>query len=233
MYAVDFDPGPGTDTHNGTTEGNNFLWKLDAYGNELWARAFGNGYTFRLAIDSSNNIYVRGSYWGSAQFDPDGGTQLLTANGDTDDFYNVFAENGDWLSVKTWGSVATGGTGPSYVGTAIWIDSSDNIYAGGCIAGTVDVDPGPGEVLRVSNGDIDGYVTKFDPLGKFLWCNSFGGDSVDETTMVAVDDATGAVYATGWFFNQCDFDPGPGEDIHIDHGVLDAFLVKYLPDGSW
>lgn len=230
---LDFDPGPGTDFHNSATEGDNFLWKLSPDGKLRWCRAFGKGYPFRMGHDSSNNIYVCGNFWGTAQFDPDGGTKLLTAKGERDCFFNVFNENGKWLYVRTWDSIAAGGSTGGYVGTGLWVDSNDNIYVSGHFTGTADMDPGPGVVEKISQGGRDAFVTKFDPSGNFLWCNAFGGSSTDDCTMVSVDSSTGIVYATGWFANQCDFDPGPGEDIHIAQGSLDAFLVKYYPDGNW
>ncbi|MCX6647718.1 MAG: hypothetical protein NTY09_15360 [bacterium] len=228
---VDFDPGPDEVLHNDATEGDNFLWKLDGDGNHLWSRAFGNGYPFRMANDSANNIYVCGNFEGTAQFDPDGGTTLITPDGARDTFINVFAENGDWLYVKTWDSIATGDSTGGYVGIGMWIDGSDNIYTAAHFTGTADVDPGPDVVEKVSNGDRDCLVTKFDPSGDFLWGNAFGGTSIDDCTMVSVDDITGNIYATGWFFNSVDFDPGDYEDFHSVIGSLDVFLVRYKQDG--
>ena len=230
---VDFDPSLGEDFHTADIEGNNFLWKLDGDGGHLWSRAFGNGYPFRMANDSSNNIYVCGNFSTTAQFDPDGGTASISPNGARDCFINVFNQNGDWQYVKTWDSIAAGDSTGGYVGVGMWIDGSDNIYAAGHFTSTADVDPGTDIVEKVSNGDRDGFVTKFDPSGNFLWCNTFGSTSTDDCTMVSVDEATGNIYATGWFLGVVDFDPGDFEDIHTANGSLDAFLVRYRQDGSW
>jgi len=107
------------------------------------------------------------------------------------------------------------------------------IYVTGSFLDTVDFDPGPGIDNQTSNGIFDCFLSKFDTSGIVLWTNVWGGAGWDKGTGVSIDQA-GNVYATGYFSDVVDFDPGPGEDNHATtESYFGIFLVKYLPDGGW
>ena len=112
---------------------------------------------------------------------------------------------------------------------------------------TVDFDPGPGVCERTSNGGADIFVSKFDTDGNFLWVQTWGAENDDYIENVWVDPL-GEVYVTGKTMGTVDFDPGPGQDIHVANGDWDIFLSKFdssgnfiwartwgssLPDGGW
>ncbi len=69
---VDFDPGP--DVFNlSTARSGLFICKLDTLGNFVWAKAFTGTYSCQgnaIALDSSGNIYLTGSFEGTIDFDP-------------------------------------------------------------------------------------------------------------------------------------------------------------------
>ena len=89
-------------------------------------------------------------------------------------------------------------------------------------------------VAGLGSGDsaIEAALRKVSPDGVELWSNSWGG-SMALSDGVAVDDAANAVYVTGYFGSSCDFDPGPGEDIHEPLGLSDIFLSKFTLDGDF
>jgi len=86
---VDFDPGAGVDNHttNGSTD--SFLTKLDSDGNYEWARTWG-GSSLDMAncvfVDTSDNIYIGGYFYMTADFDPGLGTDNHTSSGSSDSF---------------------------------------------------------------------------------------------------------------------------------------------------
>ncbi len=104
---VDFDPGVGT--FNLT--GNNYISKLDASGNFIWAVTMGpSGVSVpnSIALDGSGNLYTTGHFLGTVDFDPGAGTYNLTSTGFSSTSDDVFvlklssvtgiAENGNMLS---------------------------------------------------------------------------------------------------------------------------------------
>jgi len=62
------------------------------------------------------------------------------------------------------------------------------------------------------------------------WAKSIGSKDLDEMYSFVLDDQ-GNTYATGYFFDTVDFDPGPGEDIHISHWH-DIFIMKMDASGN-
>ena len=84
---ADFDP--GADTFNLTSAGI-FVSNLDSNGNFTWAKGMGGisyydvGYC--IILDSSDNVYTTGSFWGTADFDPGAGIFNLTSTGNSDIF---------------------------------------------------------------------------------------------------------------------------------------------------
>ncbi|MEO8415532.1 MAG: SBBP repeat-containing protein [Ginsengibacter sp.] len=75
---ADFDPGPGV--YNLTTTGGNasgdadiFVSKLDAAGNFVWAETMGGlslDYGNSIDVDAGQQVYITGSFAGTADFDP-------------------------------------------------------------------------------------------------------------------------------------------------------------------
>src|SRR5688572_3781388 len=73
---ADFDPGP--DTYNLTSAGfwDNYIVKLDADGNLVWAKAIGGTLSDNsdgLALDTGGNVYTTGGFASTVDFDPGAG----------------------------------------------------------------------------------------------------------------------------------------------------------------
>ena len=54
-------------------------------------------------------------------------------------------------------------------GRSIAVDDVGNVYTTGPFFGTVDFDPGPAVFNLISGGEQDIFISKLDPLGKFIW----------------------------------------------------------------
>jgi hypothetical protein len=73
----------------------------------------------------------------------------------------------------------------------------------------------------------------FSDNGSFGWARVWGGTGYDYSSDVAVRITTGSIYTVGSFQGTVDMDPGPYQDNHTSNGQDDAFLTKFMPDGSW
>jgi len=230
----DFDPGPGEVWYNSEDDGNMFIEKFNSDGEFLWVKVFGQGDSFRVALDSNNYVYVSGVFSGTSQFDPDNGTAEVTANGVRDCFLSKFDSDGIFQWVLTWDGIMPPDTTSGYIGHHVTIDDDDYIYCTGHFTGTVDLDPDPVDIdEHVSHGLRDCFVTKFDPDGDHVWSRTFGAESTDDGGGISVDPLSGAVYVTGWFYGTVDFRPGDGIEERIAAGSIDAFLLRLLSDGNW
>jgi len=90
---VDFDPGPGIDYHISNDLNDIFLSEFDSSGNFIWAKTWG-GSNYDggsgVALDSSGNVYVTGSFQDTVDFDPGPGVDNHISNGDGDVFLSKF-----------------------------------------------------------------------------------------------------------------------------------------------
>ena len=89
INAVDFDPGIGTSILTSAGGSDIFISELDASGNYVWAGNIGSsGYDigYSIVLDASEDIYVAGSFVGTADFDPGVDTFNLTNAGFGDAF---------------------------------------------------------------------------------------------------------------------------------------------------
>jgi hypothetical protein len=107
------------------------------------------------------------------------------------------------------------------------------VYVTGYFIGTdVDFDPAGGIDNHTSNGGNDAFLSEFDSMGYYQWARTWGG-TLNDYSIGGAADGSGNAYVTGYFYDIVDFDPGTGIDNHTSNGNIDAFLSKFLPDGSW
>src|SRR6266550_509584 len=137
LGTTDFDPGPGIYNITSSSSTDAFICKLNASGNFIWAKKFGEGSSSlifpypvisnAIALDDSGNVYTTGSFDGKADFDPGPGVFYLTPGllggaYTTDIFISKLDASGNFVWAKQ-----LGGTGFE-AGYAIAVDDSDNIY---------------------------------------------------------------------------------------------------------
>lgn len=196
----DCDPGPGTFNLTSGGSPGAFVCKLDPSGSLLWAAALGgDAHGQDVAIDSADNVYVTGEFYGTGDFDPGPGVLNLSDSGGR----NTYICKLDTAGALVWG-VSVGGAGQS-----IAIDGAGNVYVTGYFAGTSDFDPGAGVFNLTSAGSGDVFACKLSSSGEFQWAVRIGGSEGDHGYDVAVDGA-GNVHLTGRFADTVDFNPGSG-----------------------
>ncbi len=116
--------------------------------------------------------------------------------------------------------------GNNYVkSNSISTDALGNVYTTGYFEGTVDFDPGMGTEFLTTQGSSDVFVQKLDDSGNLVWAKSFGGNSVDQSSSIAVTPS-GSIYITGQFQETADFNPGMGTEYLTAQGTDDIFVLK-------
>ncbi|MEZ4939683.1 MAG: SBBP repeat-containing protein [Saprospiraceae bacterium] len=199
--------------------------------NQPFSQAFigGTDQGYAVAYDASGNVYVTGSFAGTADFDPGPGTANLTSAGGDDIFVAKYDASGNYI----WAN-RIGGTGGD-IGYGLAVDGSGNVHVTGYFSGSnVDFDPGPGTENLSSAGGIDIFFAKYDASGNYVWANRVGGTSGEQGRGIAVD-GIGNVHLTGSFRgNNVDFDPGPGiVNLSSNSFTTDIFIAKYDASGNY
>ena len=218
---VDFDP--SANTLNLTSAGVNdvFVTKVDASGQVQWARRIGGPETDvcrSILTDATNNIYLCGSFEGTADFDPGPGVVNLTAGTEADAFLVKLDPQGNLLWAKKMG-----GNGYDYA-RSVTLNAAGFVCITGFFSETADFDPGPGVSPLTSNGEEDIFVAQYSISGGYVRAQSFGGTGSDAGRGM-VTDANGLHYITGYFSDMVDFDLSLSNAIRTSAGLEDIFVL--------
>ncbi|MDB6029391.1 MAG: hypothetical protein JWM68_5614, partial [Verrucomicrobiales bacterium] len=204
-----------------TTDGNldGYVAKYTTNGTLIWIRQIsGDGSVgdvgYGVTTDSSGNILVTGNFSGTATF---GGTNLVSA-GSHDMFLAKYDPSGNVL----WATRAGGANDD--IGLHVAVDSSGNSIVTGyfrnlCSFGTTNLNSG-------SSNFSDSYVAKYNSSGQLLWVRQIGGSSFD-SGYVAVADAVGNIYATGYFNTSASV-----SGTTLTGTSDEMYLVKFDPAGT-
>jgi|GEM_PF-414912 len=225
--AVDFDPGAGENvlTSSGSTDC--FVVKLSSSGDFIWAKSFGGPSTDAVAdhtIDSNGDILVTGYFRSTADFDPGAGTTEYTAQ-IRDAFVVKLNSAGDFQ----W-AFAVGDQSNDY-GNSISTDADDNVYLGGQFRFTVDFDPSGDTFELTTGGNDEGFVSKYNSSGEFLWAAQYGGTSIDRVNSVDAD-SDGNIYVSGIYRNTAEFNHTGTSMSATAIGFDDIFLLKVNSSGE-
>ncbi len=97
---VDFDPGPGNSSKVSNGSGDVFLSSFSTGLVFDWVAALGGSAGedcgYGLATDDFGNSFVTGSFEGTVDFDPNGGTFTRDSHAMSDVFINRILNNGLW-----------------------------------------------------------------------------------------------------------------------------------------
>lgn len=171
---VDFDPNAGITNLTSVGGDDVFVLKLDSNGDLIWAKSMGGSgleYGKTLVLDNISSIYISGLYNGTADFDPNSGTNNIVPNGIFDVFISKLDTSGNFVWVKSFG-----GTDMEYA-TAIVLDKHHSIYTAGKFAGKVDFDPNSGVKNITSSGTADAFIHKMIQCNLKSMAGSVSGSS--------------------------------------------------------
>lgn len=227
----DFDPGIGVTTLTSAGSSDVYVSKLDAAGNFVWAfRLGGTGPQSgaSIALDNSGNIYITGNFNNTIDMDPGAGVANITSLGAQDIFIGKYDASGNHVWSKRFGSAF------HEASADITVDASGNVLTCGLFTGTTDFDPGAGTVNLTAGTASDGYISKLDANGDYVWVKQIGLNGSNTISSI-VCDAADNIYLAGYYEGMADFDPGAGSYPITSAGVTDAFFVKLLSNGdfSW
>lgn len=203
MGTTDFDPSANTinETSGGSWDG--FMVRLNADGQYVIHHRLGvTGIDsiVQTLLDENGNMYMIGSFAGVVDFDFGAGVYTQTSGlGLANAFVAKYNADGgiEWARML----------GGSYTsGFSISLDDELNVYyISNMNSGTIDVDPGAGEILYTNS--LSGLVVvKLSPDGTYL--NHAGLQGSSQTFTAMQKYVLGGLYIQGYFNGTVDFDPG-------------------------
>ncbi len=200
-----------------------FVAKINNNGVFEWARVAERTYQYaasvgeKLAISKHNEIYVTGSF--EYDFSLDGITFYHDKQADQFDIFVLkYNQAGKLMWVRLAGSTLDD------FSKSITVDSSGNPYVTGKIKNNAIFGP---IILHTYSSAYDGFITKLDTAGNFLWAKHFGSTQHDIGTSVSYSQF-GYLYLTGVINGNSYFD-----SVYVQHkGGNDMFIAKYGLDGN-
>lgn len=230
---VDFDPGPNS--FKLYEKLGFFILKLDSNGSFKWVKTLSGTIQniAKVIVMKDQNVLIAGNYTGSVDFDPDAGVVKLTVSTIyVNNAQNAFlckynGNSGSLIWAKEFRTDKN-----SVELTDVTADNDGNLLSCGYYDYIVDLDPGSGtNKHNVANeGFQEGFVSKLNSDGTFIWGKSFEASSLQMYAITT--DLNNNVIIGGTFYAIVDFDPGPGEQIESS-GNSDLFLLKLNTSGSF
>jgi hypothetical protein len=178
--------------------------KHDPSGNLLWSVPIHQGYgrCEALAIDKRNNIYASG----------------YNTNNSYQTYVCKLDSNGNLIWMRMLGG---------YESFSVTVDKNGNVYSAGCFNGTRDFDPGIDTFNLTPYAQKDSYISKLDSMGNFVWAVHFRASNSNWTPVTYIaSDNNDNLYASGYFDDTCDVDPGAGVLDLVPQGPMNTFLIK-------
>lgn len=201
-----------------------FLVKFNSNGARLWATYYGGndweGYA-KCVVDSNDNVYMCGATKSS---------NAIASNGHQNSYgggsYDLFLVKFDSSGVRLWGTYYGGSSAEENAKCAL--DGNGNIYLSGNTLSTNGIALN-GHQNTYAGGNNDAFLVKFDSNGTRQWGTYYGGDNYEVNDGVAAD-ANGNSYLAGSTQSTSAIAYGGFKDTIT--GALDAYLVKFAPDGT-
>lgn len=230
----DFDPGVNTYTLSNPNQQiggvNMFISKLDANGDFVWVKQVGSGEVdpYSIFIDGSGNIYTTGKFAGKSDFDPGAGTYTMTADQGGEAFVLKLNALGDFVWAKNLGKGAA-----SVIATSINVDGQGSVYTIGYLnsaSGSGDFDPGAGTYTMNTNTNVNGFISKLDNNGNFVWAKCLISYQCFPNYLTF--DGSENLLLAGRFNGITDFDPSVGT-YTLSSGSSDSFILKLDGNGNF
>jgi hypothetical protein len=196
-----------------------------------WAKQIGGSSSANgtaIAMDASGNVYTIGSFYQTVDFDPSVVAFTLTSNGESDIFITKLDAQGNFLWAKQ-----IGGTNHDEPGN-ISVDANGNVLVGGSFRGTVNLNPGVGELTVTKPGKV-AFLLKLNPDGDFMWAKHWGGSnsSAANTINSIALDSSGNIIIGGSFEGTNDLNPGTETFNVTPSGRGDAYISKLNSNGEF
>lgn len=230
--SADFDPSNNMFllTAAGGSAFEGYVVKLDINGDLVWAKQLGgtNSDVGRgISINSNGDLFVTGTYRGTADLDPGTSSANFTSNGSDDIFIVKLDRNGNFGWAKSIGGSSAD------LANGIAVDSLSNVIVIGQFLGNIDFDPGAGNSFLQTVGFYDSFVLKLDSAGNFTWVKRVNSTSNVNSRFVKTDNSNN-IYITGGFTGTLDINPDTNITQNIfNAGSDDVFVLKLNENGSY
>ncbi len=191
-----------------------------------WSYSFGSikeDEIMDICYDQTGNIITVGYFSGPTQF-ATGVVLSSTGLGIPDIYITKSTPSGSLLWVKK-----AGGTGSDRA-LSVACDASNNIFITGFYYGAANFGS---TTLNSASGSQDGFISKLDPSGNFLWAQSFGGNLAEWGNAIAVDELGNPVI-TGQFQGSSSFGSTTLTSMTNPNTLspsFDVFTAKYSSAG--
>lgn len=194
---------------------------LDKDGQVVWAHALGGpgpDEARAVAVLPEADLFVVGSFSGTADFDPGPGRTELASAGGTDVFVLRLTPRGELVWARRLG-------GPQAdEGLDVAVDPQ-GVSVTGAFQGTLEA----GSSRLSSAGRSDGFVARLDLAGTPQWARRIGGPGEDEARSVAIETG-GEIWVAGSFEDKAGI--GTAESALESAGRSDGFLARLSPGGD-
>lgn len=204
---------------------NNYILKLDSLGEFIWAKSFGGtglNATSDLVIDSSNDLYISGTFSDSIDVDPGESSCTIFSDTLTQAYVLKLNDAGLFESVLTFNSSL------DVEIQSLSTDSDKNLYLAGRHRGILDYDPSS-TILNSAYSNVSriNFFAKMDSTQNFVWAKSVEGNSLSGGKFIIPDEETNAVYASGYYYDTLNFSAVIDTGIFVSEGSSDMFLMKF------
>ncbi|MFC3811289.1 hypothetical protein [Lacihabitans lacunae] len=198
-----------------------FVAKYSSAGVLQWVQKAGSSdsnfeYGYGLSLDGSQNVYIVGSFRGTANF----GANSRTSAGDEDIFVAKYDNAGNIQWVNTYGG--------SYKDIAkdIAINTANDVFVVGNFSSAFSY---AGNAISPPYvGTSDAFIAKHSISGTVSWVKRGGGNYADTGNAVAVD-GSGNAFLAGGFADVATFGT---TNIVATNSYLDAYIAKFNSAGA-
>ncbi|MEA3458468.1 MAG: PKD domain-containing protein, partial [Candidatus Thermoplasmatota archaeon] len=172
------------------------------------------------------NIYITGSFGGSATFGKGESCETVLVSDGSDDIF-LAKHNPD--GTIAWAKHAGGTSGDAGLGIVALSDGSTIVT--GYFGGSATFGKGEScETVLVSDGSNDIFVAKYNPDGTIAWGKRAGGMYYKDAGLGIVALSDGSTIVTGYFSGIADF--GPYTLTSQSQRYSDVFVAKLSDDGG-
>ncbi len=224
---VNFNPdGSDLRSSNGATD--LFVSRWSTNGSYVSSTTWGSTDTqtvSRFTIDSDQNAYITGQFFGTnVNFNPYG-TDTFTATG-FDPYLTKLNADGTYGWTRVW-AAATGTTSTVSMTT----DDMANVYVGGNFQSTTPLafNPSGGDTYS-TDAYTNAFITKWSSAGDYKWSHAWGVNGVGDNVYSLQRSQNTNVIRAGGFFGGTNVDFGPlGSGTYSSNGGADAFIARLVP----
>lgn len=235
---VDMDPGSSEHWIDSFGNYNAFWVKLTSTGDFIQGQHVANGSNASTSIisDEVNNIYLHGAISQSVYFGEANPENILHSHSWSDSYILKMNSIGEriWLNKIHGPQYGYGGS------TDISVDDEGNVYATGNILrdSLYFKSTYESQFLLKSNSftetGANGFVTKIDSTGHFLWIKQLASDSEFGVSGRKIEcDSISNVYVCGQFADSADFDYSGSGAFSFAAGDYSSFVLKLDSEGNF